>query len=77
MRIPLNDWEKQLILKYCGIVSNDLRSQLGNRRRKTIDIERADLEDVVGWLSRECNHAKNRQVAFELNDLCEMLESYL
>ena len=76
MRIQINNREKELIHKYWYIAPESVKAQLTNKRRKTIDIEYKDLKDLVGFLSLECNHCKNKQLAFELNDLCEMLELF-
>ena len=76
MRIQINSREKELILKYWYIAPESVKAQLINKRRKTIDIGMEDLKDLVGFLSLECNHCKNKQLAFELDDLCEILESF-
>ena len=76
MRIQINNREKELILKYWYIAPESVKAQLINKRRKTIDIGMEDLKDLVGFLSLECNHCKNKQLAFELDDLCEILESF-
>jgi len=76
VRIQINNREKELILKYWYIAPESVKAQLINKRRKTIDIGMEDLKDLVGFLSLECNHCKNKQLAFELDDLCEILESF-
>ncbi len=77
MRIQLDNREKELIHKYWYVVSKDMLDQLLNKRRKTVDISHAELVDLVGYLSLECNHCKSNQLTFELNDLCEKLECQL
>jgi hypothetical protein len=77
MRVQLNSREKELIHKYWYIASKDMQTQLLNKQRKTIDIAHKELEDLVGYLSLECNHCKSNSLAFELNELCERLECEL
>ncbi|WP_428355409.1 hypothetical protein [Methyloprofundus sp.] len=77
MRIQINNHEKELIYKYWYTAPESVKVQLKNKRRKTIDIEQGDIKELVGYLSLECNHCNNRQLAFELDDLCEMLESFI
>ena len=77
MRIQLNNREKELIHKYWYMASKDMHTQLLNKQRKTIDIAHKELEDLVGYLSLECNHCKSNSLAFELNELCERLECEL
>lgn len=77
MRVQLNNREKELIHKYWYVASKDMQTQLLNKQRKTIDIAHKELEDLVGYLSLECNHCKSNSLAFELNELCERLECEL
>jgi len=77
MRIQISNREKELIHKYWSMAPEDVKSQLTNTRRKTLDIEPADIKDLVGYLSLECNHCNNKKLAYELDDLCEMLESFI
>lgn len=76
MRIQINNREKELIHKYWYTVPNKVKIQVTNIRRKSIDIETEDIKDLVGYLSLECNHCESRELAFELNELCEMLEAF-
>jgi len=76
MRIQINNHEKELIHKYWYTAPKNMKDQLINKQRKTIDIEPNEIEDLVGFLSLECNHCENKQLSYELNDLCEMLESF-
>ncbi len=76
MRIPINNREKKLIQKYWYTAPTNIKDQLTNKQRKTIDIEPDEIEDLVGFLSLEYNHCENKQLSYELNDLCEMLESF-
>lgn len=76
MRIQITNREKELIHKYWYIAPESMKAQLLNKRRKTIDIKPSEVKDLVGFLSLECNHCKNKQLAFELDDLCEMLELF-
>ena len=77
MRIELTNREKQLIHKYWYVASKEMRLQLINNKRKTIDIEYAELQDLVGYLALECNHCKSKSLSFELDELCDRLESEL
>lgn len=77
MRIEFNNREKELIHEYWYMASKDMQTQLLNKRRKTLDITREELENLVGYLSMECNHCKSNRLAFELNELCERLECWL
>ena len=77
MRIQINSREKELIYKYWYMAPENVKSQLTNTRRKTLDIEPDDIKDLVGYLSLECNHCDNKKLAYELDDLCEMLESFI
>lgn len=47
---------------------------MDNKQRKTIDCTHEEVEDLVGYLSLECNHCKSKSLALELNELCEKLE---
>jgi len=76
MRIQISNREKELIHKYWYTAPEKVKAQLTNKRRKTIDIEMEDIKDLIGYLSLECNHCESRQLAFELDDLCEMLEAF-
>jgi len=77
MRIQINNREKEIIHKYWYTATESMKVQLTNKRRKTIDIEQDDIQDLVGYLSLECNHCNNKNLAYELDDLCEMLESFI
>jgi len=77
MRIQINNREKELIHKYWYMAPENVKSQLTNTRRKTIDIEPDNIKDLVGYLSLECNHCSNKKLAYELDNLCEMLESFI
>jgi len=77
MRIQINNREKELIHQYWYTAPEHIKTQITNKRRKTIDIEQDDIKELVGYLSLECNHCNNRQLAFELDDLCEMLEGFI
>lgn len=74
LRIYLNNREKLLIHKYWYAAPDEVSSQLLNKRRKTVDIKRTDLEDCIGFLSLECNHCNNDNLMIELNELCEKFE---
>lgn len=74
LRIQLSNREKQLIEKYWYTAPDEIVSQLRNKRRKTVDIKHRDLEEVVGYLSLECNHCNNDDLMIELDELCEKLE---
>lgn len=74
MRIELDSREKELIHKYWYTAPEKIKAQLLNKRRKTIDIEPDEIEDLIGYLSLECNHCKNNGLAFDLDELCERLE---
>ncbi|QCW83265.1 hypothetical protein [Methylotuvimicrobium buryatense] len=76
MRIELDSREKELIHKYWYVVPKNIKSQLVNKRRKTVDIEPDELKDLIGYLSLECNHCNSNSLAFELDELCEKLEYY-
>jgi len=75
IRIKVNNREKKLIDDYCLSITTDIKSQLQNKRRKTIDVMVDEINDIIGSLSMECNHRNNRNLMFELNELCERLES--
>lgn len=77
MRIEVDNREKQLIHEYWYAASKEIQTQLLNTRRKTIDIEFDELQDLVGYLAAECNHCKNKKLAAELNELCDRLECEL
>lgn len=77
MRVQINNREKELIYKYWYTAPKNIKDQLTNTRRKTIDIEPNNIKDLVGYLSLECNHCNNKKLAYELDDLCEMLESFI
>jgi len=77
MRIQLDNREKELIHKYWYVASKSIQDQLLNKRRKTVDMTHAELDDLVGYLSLECNHCKSNRLSLELNELCEKLESEL
>ena len=74
MRIEVDNREKQLIHKYWYTASEAMQVQLLNTKRKTIDIEYAELQDLVGYLAAACNHCKSKNLAAELNELCDRLE---
>ena len=77
MRIQLDNREKQLINKYWFEASKDMRAQLLNMRRKTIDIKYEELKNLVGYLAATFNHCSNKKLAAELDDLCDRLEGEL
>ncbi|TXL16265.1 hypothetical protein BMR05_00115 [Methylococcaceae bacterium HT4] len=77
MRIEFNNREKEFIHQYWYTVPEHIKTQLINKRRKTIDIEQNDIKELVGYLSLECNHCNSRQLAFELDDLRERLEGFI
>ncbi len=77
MRIEVDNREKQLIHEYWYAASKAMQVQLLNTKRKTIDIEHAELQDLVGYLAAECNHCKSKSLAAELNELCDRLECEL
>lgn len=77
MRIEVDNREKQLIHKYWYVASKEMQTQLLNTKRKTIDIESDELQDLVGYLAAECNHCRSKNLAAELNELCDRLESEL
>jgi len=76
MRIALSDKEKDLIHKYWYVAPENIKIQLTNKRRKTVDIPYEEIKDLVGFLSLECNHCQSKQLSFELNALCEKLEEF-
>ncbi len=75
MRIELDNREKHLIHEYWYTASKEMQSQLLNTRRKTIDIEYEQLQDLVGFLAAACNHCRNKTLAAELDQLCDRLEA--
>ena len=54
-----------------------MQAQLLNTKRKTIDIEHDELQDLVGFLAAECNHCRSKRLAAELDELCDRLECEL
>jgi len=76
MRIPLTNREKELIHKYWYLAADNIKSQLSNKRRKTVDIPHEEINDLMGFLALECNHCNNKQRGFELNELCDKLEAF-
>ena len=56
MRIEIDNRQKQLINEYWYAASKDMRVQLLNTRRKTIDITYEELQDLVGYVAAACNH---------------------
>jgi len=77
MRIELDNRQKQLINEYWYAASKDMRVQLLNMRRKTIDIAYEELQDLVGYLAAACNHCRSKKLAAELDELCDRLECEL
>ena len=77
MRIEVDNREKQLIHEYWYVASKEMQIQLLNTKRKTIDIEYPELQDLVGYLAMECNHCKSKNLAAELDELCDRLECEL
>ncbi len=77
MRIEVDNREKQLIHEYWYAASKEMQAQLLNTKRKTIDIEYAELQDLVGFLAAECNHCRSKRLAAELDELCDRLECEL
>ncbi len=77
MRIQLDNREKKLIHEYWYAAPKEMQVQLLNIRRKTIDIEYEELQDLIGYLAAECNHCRNKKLAAELNELCDRLECEL
>ncbi|NOQ35020.1 MAG: hypothetical protein GQ569_03900 [Methylococcaceae bacterium] len=77
MRLYLDNREKELINEYWYVASKEIKSQLVNKRRKTINIDYEELKDLVGFLAAECNHCRSKQLAHELNELCDKLECEL
>jgi hypothetical protein len=60
MKIQLDNREKELIHKYWYIASKGMQVQLLNKQRKTKDFTHEKVEDLVGYLSLECNHCKSK-----------------
>ena len=58
MRIELDNREKQLIHEYWYAASKDRQGQLLNTRRRTIDIEYEELQNLVSNLAAKCNHCR-------------------
>ena len=77
MRIELDNRQKQLINEYWYAASKDMRAQLLNMRRKTIDITYEELQDLVGYLAAAFNHCSSKKLAAELDELCDRLECEL
>ncbi|MFI3185898.1 MAG: hypothetical protein QX198_07945 [Methylococcaceae bacterium] len=77
MRIQVDNRDKQLIHKYWYAASKEMQAQLLKTKRRTIDIEHAELQDFVGYLAMECNYCKSKSLAVELNELCDRLECEL
>ncbi|MFI3187036.1 MAG: hypothetical protein QX198_13770 [Methylococcaceae bacterium] len=77
MRIQVDNRDKQLIHKYWYAASKEMQAQLLNTKRRTIDIEHAELQDLVGFLAAECNHCRTKRLAAELDELCDRLECEL
>lgn len=77
MRIEVDNREKQLIHEYWYVASKEMQAQLLNTKRKTIDIEHDELQDLVGFLAAECNHCRSKRLAAELDELCDRLECEL
>ena len=76
LRIRITNREKQLLLKVFGLPPV-VREQLSNRRRLTVDVTVAEINNAIGGLSMAHNHSRSSQQAGELNDLCERLECEL
>lgn len=77
MKIMLDKIEKELIYKYWYVAPESIKKRLLNNRVTTVELSQAELEDLIGFLSLECNHCNNKPLSIALNDLCEKLESEL
>ncbi|MBF0530736.1 MAG: hypothetical protein HQK55_16015 [Deltaproteobacteria bacterium] len=71
--IALTKHQRELILNHC-MLSSDMEGHL--RKGNSLRCTDSELEDLIGWLSGEVNHAKNRDAQLELNELCEKLERF-
>jgi len=78
--LELNERERELILSYTFAdesLTNRLRvvSKKGERPifRFTLD----DLDELAGFLAAEANHAKNKILGEQLDQLCDRIEATL
>ena len=75
--VELDDYQCELILKN-AIVFGRLKTTLKSMSKKegihTINMALNEISDLAGWMAAESNHAKSRQKAEELGELCDYFE---
>jgi len=81
MKIKLDQFERELILKY-GYPFPELREKLkslaNSEQPESITLSRVDIDMITGDLSRSINHGEVPEFLLdEVDALCQRLEVYL
>lgn len=76
--VELDDYECNLIIEN-AIVHDPLKSTIARMANKSgyheVHMNLHEITDLIGWLAGEANHSKNPELADELNELCDRLET--
>ena len=78
-RVKISTYDRELILKYVLAIDGNLAESLKKKRSRngevTIELTQKEVNEIAGWIAMEANHTKSRQLAEDLNALCDHLES--
>jgi hypothetical protein len=79
-RITISVYDRELILKYCLVITDDLAASIKQKRSRagsvSIELTLNEVSEIAGWIAMEANHTKNRQLEEGLSALYENLESF-
>lgn len=78
--IPLTAEERDYILKECLILPDESERQLkeavGDPSGCSLDIDAGELDDLLGFIAAEANHAENRKKEDALEVIYDKLMEY-
>lgn len=79
-RIKVSTYDRDLILKYCPVISEELATSIKQKRSRegfvSIELTLGEVSEIAGWIAMEANHTKNRQLEEDLSALYECLEYF-
>jgi hypothetical protein len=76
-RVRISTYDRELILKYAMLPSGLIETIKKKRSRLgevSLELTHKELNEIAGEVAREANHTRNRQLAEDLNALCDHLE---
>ncbi len=78
--VPLSAYDYRVLTK-SKIIALMIGDQLETAKKKgdqrILSMTLFELEELVGWLAAESNHAYSRRVGEELGEICDKLEGLL